>query len=466
MKVSAIEELKRGVPVLMFCFEGKKDPPAKEAKKAFSVLLKSGLFSGKDGEIVPAPDASYIFCGAGKRKEFSSTKMRIITRKAVLSNVLSHMKKVQVIPPAGMEKEVAEGILIGGYVWDKYKSEKKKRPEEFYIMTKKRVLIERTAKICEGVNYARNLVNEDANVMNSLAIEKEARKLASKLPNMEIEVLGESEMKKMGLNLILAVNRGSQNPPRLIIIKYSGGKGKYTAFAGKGITYDSGGLGIKPGDYMRYMRDDMGGVGALLGVLKNVIEFRPKKNLIFALAVAENAVDSRSYKMGEIVKSYDGKTVEIAHTDAEGRLALADAIAYVRKKYSPERIIDIATLTGAAIVGLGNDYMALMSTDDETAEKLLISAEKTDDRAWRLPIYPELAEHVKSMEADIKNLGYRTVAGALSAGEFLRQFAGKKWSHLDIAGPVFVEEKERWYYGHGATGAGVRLLTDFILNRL
>jgi len=182
--------------------------------------------------------------------------------------------------------------------------------------------------------------------------------------------------------------------------------------------------------------------------------------------MAENATDGASYKPGDIIKSYSGKTVFVGNTDAEGRLVLADAISYVCRNYKPKRIIDLATLTGACIVALGYDYTGLMSDDDQLANRLLSSARRTDDRIWQLPIYPELKEHVKSPIADIKNLGLpKGVAGTVSAAEFLRQFVeGAKWAHLDIAGTSFVDGDSRLYFGHGASGAGVRLVTDYLRN--
>jgi leucyl aminopeptidase len=265
--------------------------------------------------------------------------------------------------------------------------------------------------------------------------------------------------------LHLGVNKGSRNEPKLIIVKYSGGSKNepYTAVIGKGITFDTGGLNLKPTGYIETMRTDMSGTAATIGILKNVLALSIKKNIVFAMALAENAIGSGSFKPGDVLRSYNGRTVEIDNTDAEGRLVLADAISYVVRNYKPKTIIDLATLTGACVVALGYDYSGLMSNNDELAKKLLISAQETDDRAWQLPIYPELKDHVKSQIADIKNTGLKGAAGALSAGEFLRQFIeDAKWAHLDIAGTAFVKEGNRFYFGHGATGAGVRLVTDFL----
>jgi len=322
--------------------------------------------------------------------------------------------------------------------------------------------------ICSGVNFARDLVNDNADVINSSYLEGVVKKLIKDSKKVKVEVLSRKELKSKGLNLHLAVNKGSKNEPKLIIVSYNGApkKGGYTAIIGKGVTFDSGGLNLKPTGYIETMRSDMGGTAAVIGTLKNVLTLKPKKNILFVCGIAENVIGSSAYKPGDVVKSYDGKTVEVANTDAEGRLVLADAIAYVAKSYKPSKIIDIATLTGACVVALGNDYSGLVTDDDKFSRAMIRSSNDTDDKAWRLPIYPELKESVKSDIADIKNIGYpKGAAGTLTAAEFLRQFtSGIKWAHLDIAGTAFVGGPSRLYFGHGATGAGVRLLTDYLLN--
>jgi leucyl aminopeptidase len=266
----------------------------------------------------------------------------------------------------------------------------------------------------------------------------------------------------------LAVNQGSRKEPKLIIVKYqgAGSKEKYTALIGKGVTFDTGGLNLKPTGSMETMRMDMSGTAAVIGTLKNTIALGLKKNVLFVCAVAENAIGSGSFKPGDVFRAYNGKTVEVNNTDAEGRLVLADAIAYVVKNYKPEQIIDIATLTGACVVALGHDYSGLISTNDKLAKQLVDSSKHTDDRVWRLPIYPEMKDSVKSNYADIRNTGFpKGAAGASTAAEFLRQFTDDTpWAHLDIAGTAYAEGSGRMYYGFGATGAGVRLLTDYLKN--
>jgi len=275
-------------------------------------------------------------------------------------------------------------------------------------------------------------------------------------------------MKAKKLGLHLAVNQGSNKEPKLIIVKYNGSskKGDYTAFIGKGMTFDTGGINLKPSGHIETMRMDMSGAAAVVGTLKNAIALNLKKNILFVVSLAENAIGSSAFKPGDVIRGYSGKTVEIGNTDAEGRLVLADAISYIVKNYKPARLIDIATLTGACVVALGHDYTGLMTTDDKFSRFLVRSSNNTDDRVWRLPIFPELKKSVESKIADIRNLGYpKGAAGTITAAEFLHQFTeGTTWAHLDIAGTAFDEGQGRLYFGHGATGAGVRLVTHYLKN--
>lgn len=329
-------------------------------------------------------------------------------------------------------------------------------------------MLKKWVTVCEGVNLARNLVNDNADVVNSEFLEKQVTTLIQGCDNVKLEVLNRKELKAKGLHLHLAVNQGSPREPKLVIVKYTGaGKNQpYMALIGKGMTFDTGGLNLKPTGNIETMKMDMGGAAAVIGALHNTLRLKLKVNVIFALGLAENVIGSSAYKPGDVICGYAGKSVEVANTDAEGRLVLADAISYVKKNYEPRRIIDIATLTGACIVALGHDYTGLVSTDDELAELVMTSGKQTDDWVWRLPSYPQLKESVKSQIADIRNLGQpRGAGGALTAAEFLRQFAEGEnisWAHLDIAGTCYAEGHGRFYYGYGATGAGVRLLTDVI----
>ncbi len=452
----------------------------KNLKKLVLSAIGSNQFSGDEGQIFPLvfDQKIILLVGVGAKKDLSLTALRMTVRKAFMSAYLAEIKDVELHLHDQKDDSVVsviEGILIGSYKWKKYitrKDDDKTVDEKnVYLVINKKEVFEDAIVICEGNNLTRDLINENADVATSTHIEKVIQKLIKGKKNISVEILNKKEMKTKGLGLHLAVNQGSNKEPKLIIVKYAGASKKepYTAIVGKGITYDAGGINLKPSGHIETMRQDMSGAGAVVGILKNFLSLKPKKNILFVCTLAENAIGSNAYKPGEIIKGYAGKTVEIGNTDAEGRLVLADAISYVIKNYKPSRLIDIATLTGACVVALGCDYTGLVSTDDQLANQLLASAQKTDDRAWRLPSYKELKSSVSSKIADIRNLGFpKGAGGTITAAEFLRQFAevdGTKWAHLDIAGTAFVEGHTRMYFAYGATGAAVRLLTDFLRNK-
>lgn len=414
-----------------------------------------------------------LLFGLGKKDELTKTSLRVAVRRAVLSDFLKNSSKIEIVP-SDIETEticaLIEGVHIGTYVWNKYKgngAQKKSTERKFTFIAPSKPIFQQAEAVCEGVNLTRDLVNENADVATSVFLEKTIRDLIKGKKNFTCEVLNERELKRLGMGFHLAVNQGSNKEPKLIIVRYHGSSRRsdpYVVLLGKGMTYDTGGLNLKGSGNIETMRMDMAGAAAVVGVLKNIVSLRPKKNVLFACAIAENAIGSNAYKPGDVIRGFSGKTVEVANTDAEGRLVLADAMSYIIKKYKPARLIDVATLTGACVIALGHDYTGLVSTDDTMATDLLKIAKDTDDRAWRLPIYPELKEAVKSHIADIRNLGFpKGAAGTITAAEFLRQFsAGTRWAHLDIAGTAFVDGCERMYFSHGGTGAGVRLLTRYI----
>ena len=449
----------------------------KAVEEALKELIKSGRFSGEKDEVFPAvvkKGGFVLFVGLGKLDDLTLTALRMTVKKALLSSFLKKCEEVELIPHAVDEKSVVaiiEGYLIGTYKWDKYKSkpkdEKNTALKNVYLIASDKKEFRQAVTICQGVNFTRNLVNDNADVVTADLFEKEVKGLIKGHKNVTLEILNEKELKAKGLNLHVAVNQGSNKEPKLIIIKYNGGGAKddYTAVLGKGMTFDSGGLNLKPSNHIETMRIDMSGAGAVMGALKNILELKIPKNIIFAMGLAENAIGPGAYKPGDVFTGYAGKSVEIGNTDAEGRLVLADAIAYLVKNYKPARIIDLATLTGACVVALGFDYSGLFSNNDDLARQLVHASNDTDDRVWRLPVYPEIKDYIKSQIADLKNTSSMRGAGACTAAEFLRSFTeGTAWAHLDIAGSAFVENGCRMYFGHGATGAGVRLVTHYLVN--
>ncbi len=446
---------------------------------AIRSVADAGQFSGNDKEIFPLVlnKKLILLVGTGEAQKSNLTALRANVRQTVLSSYLKKSNQIEIVVQNKEDDYIVaiiEGILIGAYSWDKYRNltEETVRPVEknYIIATAAKREYEDAILTCQGVTLTRNLVNDNADTVDSEFLETTILALIRGKKNISLEVLNAKELKAKGLNLHLAVNQGSPKEPKLIIVKYSAAAKSrgYTALVGKGITFDTGGLNLKPTGHMETMRSDMSGAAAVIGTLKNVLALNLKANIIFAVAIAENCIGSSAFKPGDVFRGYNGKTVEILNTDAEGRLVLADALAYVEKNYKPSRFIDLATLTGACVIALGYDYSGLVSNDDDFANEVAQISTQTDDRAWRLPSYCEIKEYVKSEIADLKNVGLpKGAGGAITAAEFLRNFVNDTpWVHLDIAGTAFVDGKGRQYYGHGATGAGVRLLTSFLKHKL
>jgi len=427
------------------------------------------------GEVFPILEDKKLFLlvGLGKADKLTLTDLRIQVRKAFLSSFLKKIKNIELVPhskESASIKAIIEGVLIGTYTWDKYKSKDKEdktvKDKHVTIAVESEKEYEQIVTMCEGIKLTRDLINDNADLITSDYLEKIVKELVKGHKEVSLEILNKKELKAKGLNLHLAVNQGSPKAPKLIIVRYSRGKKDegYTAIVGKGLTFDTGGLNLKPTNHIETMKIDMSGAASVCGILKNVLKLGIKKNLLFVLGIAENAIGSNAYKPGDVIVGYAGKSVEIGNTDAEGRLVLADALSYVVKNYKPSQVIDMATLTGACVVALGFDYSGLFSNDDKLANELLNCAKESDDRAWRLPVYPEIKEYIKSPIADLKNTSSIRGAGACTAAAFLQQFVGDTtWAHLDIAGSAYVEGQCRFYFGHGATGAGVRLLTNYLL---
>lgn len=357
---------------------------------------------------------------------------------------------------------IVEGLLLSNYKFSKYKKQEKIKAVS--LITKE-LNIKTTKIICEATNYARDLVNEIPSVKSTEYMESEARKIAKKL-NLKITVLKENDLSRLGMNLLLSVGRSARTSPRLVIIEYLPNDKQPVIICGKGIVFDAGGMNLKPTNYIENMKLDMAGSAAVLGTIKAAAELKLNKNIIAVVPLAENAIGPNSYYPGDIIKSYRGLTVEVLNTDAEGRLILADALAYSVDKYNPKYVIDIATLTGSCLVTFGEFCTGLVSNDDALSEKLYKASLRTYERVWRLPLFDEYQDSIKGDVSDIKNIGYKRgkYAGCITAGAFLERFIkDTPWAHLDIAGAAFWEES-RFYTPKGGTGAGVRLLVNLFQN--
>ncbi|WP_033073667.1 leucyl aminopeptidase [Sphingopyxis sp. MWB1] len=316
--------------------------------------------------------------------------------------------------------------------------------------------------VAEGVALTQTLVAEPPNILYPESFVERCRHLADL--GVEIEVLDEKQMQALGMGALLGVAQGSVRPPRLLAMRWNGGKADDApvVFIGKGVTFDTGGISLKPGAGMDMMKWDMGGAGAVAGAMKAIAGRKAKANVVGILGLVENMPDGNAQRPGDIVTTMSGQTVEVLNTDAEGRLVLCDAITWAQKTYSPKVIVDLATLTGAMVISLGHEYAGLFANDDGLAAKLLDAGTASNDRLWRFPLSPAYDKLIDSSIADMKNIGPRE-GGSITAAQFLQRFVDKgvQWAHLDIAGMAW-HDKEGPTYAKGATGYGVRLLDRFI----
>ncbi len=367
-------------------------------------------------------------------------------------------------------KSFLEGVYYERYRVDKFSSkEKEKGIEHHYVFVCRkaeytprfRKIIQKTLYYMEAVNITRDLANMPSNILSPEKLLNETKNIFSEYPEIKVEYLDKKELKQNKMNALLAVAQGSAANPYLIIIHYKPKKAvkKKLALIGKGVTFDSGGISIKPSANMEEMKFDMAGAAAVVGMMSVVAHIKPKYEALGVIPAVENMPDGGAVKPGDIVKAYNGKTIEIINTDAEGRLILADALAYTADKYKPDLMIDFATLTGAAVVALGDKMAALFSKSDELAQVLLRAGEQSADLLWRMPLLDAYFEELKSDFADIKNIGSRW-GGAVTAAKFLEQFVGKsKWAHIDMAGTAYNTSHKK-FMKKGATGFGPKLLGE------
>ncbi len=481
---------KRGpadVMVLPF-WQGKKHAETAAEMKEFSSLfalpVDAGDFLGKEGETLFLYDPKrkekrLLLVGLGEKKEFSLDVLRRAFAAVVKTCQSKKLKHLNVLL-LNHDKEnaqllceaICEGILLANYSFDKLKGEAfhKKPPTKIEKVAfigadaQSLALCKKRALIIESVNFARDLVNGNADDVTPQALAAAAQDLAKTYKTIKTTILGKKEIEKEKLGLLLAVNRGSAQDPVLVVMEYRGDpKSKErTALVGKGICFDTGGLNIKPTGNIETMKDDMSGAAAVLGTLRAAAAIGLKANLIGVVVSTENAIGPNCYKPGDVYWSHSGKTIEISNTDAEGRLVLADALSYLQTKFEPTRIVDLATLTGGVIIALGEELTGLFSNNDLLAKQLIRAGEKTYERLWRLPMVAEYKELLKSSIADLKNSGGRKASSA-SAAVFLKEFIheGTPWAHLDIAGTAYLSAPQHYHTTH-ATGVGVRLLIEWL----
>lgn len=372
-------------------------------------------------------------------------------------------------------KQVATIVAMANYHYDKFITQKDARvPHDFEITCvvdakdKKNfeVGIKLGQTIAQAVNKARDWIDTPAEHMTPTVFANDAKKMAQK-HGLKVTIFDEKKIKQLGMGGLEAVSRGSDEDCRMVILEYKSKKksAQTIGLVGKGITFDSGGLSLKPADYMDTMKDDMSGAAAVIATMQAIAQLKPSVNVVAVAALAENMPGARAFKPGDILKFYNGKTAEILNTDAEGRLVLADALSYITKHYKLDALIDLATLTGACMYAMGHFFCGLMSQHDDLSEKVQGASVQSGDRVWPLPFHDDYKPAIKSDVADIKNTGSKAyMAGTITAGFFLQNFVGEvPWVHLDIAGTAF-NVPDISYLRKGATGFGVRLLVELVMN--
>ena len=441
------------------------------------VIAKEG-FDGKFGSMYVFPTYGKIaaekvlLVGLGKNKDFNLNRLREISQKIIKKCMKMHnaRKVISVLHGAGIggfdpeqsARMIAEGTLIGAYSFDKYKTEKQsKKVEDFVIVDmveenckKAKTGAKRGKIIATAVNFARNLSNEQP----AYATPSKLAEIAQSLKDIDVKVYDKDEIEKMGMGAFLGVARGSSQEPKFIHMRYKSSKvpQRKVAIIGKGICFGSGALDIKPPSSMLTMKDDMSAGAAVLGVMSVIKDLKPNCEVHGLIAACENMPGCSAYKPGDILTAKNGKTIEVDNTDAEGRLTLADALCYACE-LDVDEVIDIATLTGACVVALGNTVSGIMGNHQPTIDKLIKCANAGGEKLWQMPMFEEYGESLKSNIADMKNTGSR-MGGTQIAAMFLQNFVKKvHWAHIDIAGTAYIEKK-------GATGAGVRTIINYLLS--
>lgn len=490
MQFQVVQEAKQrkaaDIAVLPYWEEGKK-PVAAFSRKEFSeefLSLMEKDFSGKSGEsllsyIPEGVEKRVLLLGLGKRKECDGDSLRKAFALALGACRKKKLGHLNLFVPQGFKLEEIEAILDGLWMANySYDALKRKTVEETpTVLVKKVTLIgcgkdvlpsvDKMQHVMEGVNLARDLVNGNADDVKASFLVQMAKDFGKKFSSVEVKVLGKKELEKEGMGLMLAVNRGASQDPALILMHYRGDpkSDDITAVVGKGVTYDTGGLNLKPTGSMETMKCDMAGSAAVAGLIQACASLKLKKNVLGVIASVENAIGGDAYKPGDVYISHSGKSIEISNTDAEGRLVLADAFSYVQKHFSVSRLVDFATLTGGVIVALGDEAAGLFSNDKKLCDQLKKAAEGTGERVWELPLYPEYLDALKSSIADLKNARNGRKASASSGAMFLKQFIEKDlpWAHLDIAGTAYLSDLSSYSPSH-ATGVGVKLMIEFLLN--
>lgn len=445
------------------------------SNKEFKPVVGAGL-------IIPTMDKGpmkkIMLMGLGKKEKFNNEIARIVSAKAAIKAREMEISEFSILPfsniDEGIIEAISEGIALSLYSFNKYKTNDKGENSKVKQVTilinsdKNNIqpIIDRTSLLIEAVNLARDLSNLPPNDCSPSQLASIAVSVGTEY-GLKTRIVERYEMESMGLNGIVSVGKGSQNPPKLIILEYHGSTDdrKPYLIVGKGVTFDTGGISLKDSDKMDEMKFDKSGGCNVVAIMKAVASLKLPINVVGIIPSVENMPSSTSYRPGDIIKMYNGKTVEVLNTDAEGRLILADALAFGITSYNPKAVIDLATLTGACIIALGTNVAAVIGTNKKFIDELHKVSDRTGEKIWELPLYDEFNEQIKSSIADIKNIGGRP-GGAITAAAFLSNFTNEiPWIHIDIAGTAWTQEGtyERSYNPKGATGFGVRTLVKLLM---
>lgn len=479
--------------------KGKKQPVCQSAAVAKELYRpwREGDFSGKDGQ-------KYLFYPSGSKKDGKIMARRVLVvglgkseteqyeireqlrkvggsttnqaKECKASDILVVLPILDNLPPGDIAESLVEGLVLANYQFGKYKKSIPKDEKPFLVKsfslsgkdkqaTSLRKGMKRGTNAALAACVARDMASEPGNSWTPKQFADYGKKLARK-SGLQCTVLEKSHMKKLGMGGILAVNQGSAIPPKLVVLKYQTSKKNPTLMlVGKGLTFDSGGISLKPAAGMEDMKYDMCGGAAVMAVMEAVAEEKPTGlNVVALVPATDNMSGSAAIKPGDVITHYNGKTSEIINTDAEGRLILADALAYGIKKYNPDAVVDLATLTGAVIVGLGHHMTGLLSNNDKLVSQLISAGDQSGEPLWRLPLGAEYTRQLKSEVADMKNIGGKS-AGTITAASYLQEFVGETpWAHLDIAGTAWGFTEKSYIPAKGPSGVGVRTLLALIRN--
>lgn len=453
------------------------------ASGALTKAMGSGRFKGASNTTLPvlAPagvDAdAVLLVGTGAAEKFDDLAAEAYAASAYAAVKMSGAEILTIDTTSLSPEQAARaafGVRLASYRFDKYHT--KQKPEKVpsiktvRILTENPVAAEATfeplSAVADAVFFSRDLVSEPANILYPAEFARRVKELESL--GAKVEILGEAEMEKLGMGSLLGVGQGSRRESQLAVIQWNGGKAgeQPIAFVGKGVCFDTGGISLKPADGMEEMKWDMGGAAAVAGLMHALAGRKAKVNAVGVLGLVENMPDGNAQRPGDVVTSMSGQTIEVLNTDAEGRLVLADALWYTQDRFKPKFMIDLATLTGAIIISLGNEYAGVFTNSDEIAEGLAAAGPKVGEKSWRMPIPPEYERHIDSPIADVKNMGNGRAGGSITAALFLQRFTnGVPWAHIDIASTAWVKDSKNPTVPDGAAGYGVRLLDQLVADK-